>query len=41
MVEQENNYQLNVINHMWQGIRNFAKQEIITRKNDGTLFQYT
>lgn len=41
MVEQEENYQLNVINHMRQGIRNFAKQEIIARKNDGTLFQYT
>ncbi|TKJ27583.1 MAG: AMP-dependent synthetase [Promethearchaeota archaeon Loki_b31] len=41
MVEQEKNYQLNVINHMRQGIRNFAKQEIITRKSDDTLFQYT
>ena len=41
MVEQEENYQLNVINHMRQGVRNFAKQEIITRKSDGTFFQYT
>ena len=41
IVEQEENYQLNVINHMRQGIRNFAKQEIITRKDDGNLFRYT
>ena len=26
---------------MRQGIRNFARQEIITRKDDGTLFRYT
>jgi fatty-acyl-CoA synthase len=41
IVDQEENYQLNVINHMRQGIRNFARQEIITRKDDGTLFRYT
>jgi len=41
IVDQGENYQLNVINHMRQGIRNFARQEIITRKEDGTLFRYT
>ncbi|MCK4384455.1 MAG: AMP-dependent synthetase, partial [Candidatus Lokiarchaeota archaeon] len=41
IVDQEENHQLNVINHMRQGIRNFARQEIITRKDDGTLFRYT
>ncbi len=34
-------YQLNVINFMKHGARNFARQEIISRKFDGTLFRYT
>jgi len=34
------NYQLNVINLMKQGIRNYGKQDIISRKSDGTLFRY-
>ena len=41
MVEQDDNYQLNVINQMRQGIRNFGNQEIVSRNNDGTLFRYT
>ncbi len=35
------NFQLNIINLMKQGIRNFARQEIVSRKLDGTLFRYT
>ncbi|MFW9941218.1 MAG: long-chain-fatty-acid--CoA ligase [Candidatus Thorarchaeota archaeon] len=35
------NYQLNVINLMKHGIRNFSRQEIISRKIDGNLFHYT
>ena len=34
-------YQLNVINFIKHAIRNFARQEIISRKLDGTLFRYT
>ncbi|MFX0000669.1 MAG: long-chain-fatty-acid--CoA ligase [Candidatus Hodarchaeota archaeon] len=34
-------YQLNVINFMKHAVRNFARQEIISRKFDGTLFRYT
>ncbi|MHA1671270.1 MAG: long-chain-fatty-acid--CoA ligase [Promethearchaeota archaeon] len=36
-----NNYQLNVIKLMEHAIRNFSRQEIISRRNDGTLFRYT
>jgi fatty-acyl-CoA synthase len=41
--ESEGNdvYQLNVINFMKHAVRNFARQEIISRKVDGTLFRYT
>ncbi len=39
--DPKENYQLNVINLMKQGIRNFARQEIVSRKLDGTLFRYT
>jgi len=35
------NYQLNVINLMKHAIRNFARQEIVSRKTNGTLFRYT
>jgi fatty-acyl-CoA synthase len=34
------NYQLNVINIMKNAIRNFSRQEIVSRKIDGTLFRY-
>jgi len=34
-------YQLNVINFIKHAIRNFGRQEIISRKLDGTLFRYT
>jgi fatty-acyl-CoA synthase len=36
-----NNYQLNVIKLMEHAIRNFSRQEIISRRNDGTLFRYS
>ena len=39
--DPEGNYQLNVINLMMHAIRNFARQEIVSRKIDGTLFRYT
>jgi len=35
------NYQLNVINLMKHAVRNFARQEIVNRNEDGTLFRYT
>ncbi|MFX1364437.1 MAG: long-chain-fatty-acid--CoA ligase [Promethearchaeota archaeon] len=35
------NYQLNVINFIKHAMRNYARQEIISRKHDGTLFRYT
>ncbi|MFW9865463.1 MAG: long-chain-fatty-acid--CoA ligase [Candidatus Thorarchaeota archaeon] len=35
------NYQLNVITLMKHGIRNFSRQEIVSRKIDGSLFRYT
>ncbi|MHA2331561.1 MAG: long-chain-fatty-acid--CoA ligase [Candidatus Hodarchaeales archaeon] len=35
------NYQLNVTNIIKHGVRNFSRQEIVSRKNDGTLFRYT
>lgn len=34
-------YQLNVINIIKHGARNFGRQEIATRKLDGTVFRYT
>ena len=34
-------YQLNVINFIRHSVRNFARQEIVSRKLDGTLFKYT
>ena len=37
----EDNYQLNVINLMMHAVRNFSRQEIVSRKLDGTLFRYT
>ena len=39
--DSQENYQLNVINLIKQGIRNFSRQEIISRNIDGTLFRYT
>jgi len=39
--DPEGNYQLNMINMMKHAIRNFSRQEIISRKMDGTLFRYT
>jgi len=41
IVDPQDNYQLNTINLIKQGIRNFARQEIISRNMDGTLFRYT
>ncbi len=38
---QQVNYQLNVINLIRHGVRNFQKQEIISRRPDGSLFRYT
>jgi len=35
------NYQLNVINLMKHAIRNYSRQEIVSRNLDGTLFRYT
>ncbi|MFX1490058.1 MAG: AMP-binding protein, partial [Promethearchaeota archaeon] len=35
------NYQLNAITLMKHGIRNFSRQEIVSRKMDGSLFRYT
>ena len=34
-------YQLNVINLIKHGVRNYGKQEIVSRKHDGTFFRYT
>ncbi|NVM34591.1 MAG: long-chain-fatty-acid--CoA ligase [Candidatus Lokiarchaeota archaeon] len=39
--DPEGTYQLKVINLMKHAIRNFARQEIVSRKMDGTLFRYT
>ncbi|MFX1514487.1 MAG: long-chain-fatty-acid--CoA ligase, partial [Promethearchaeota archaeon] len=36
-----NNYQLNVINIIKHGTRNFGKQEIASKNHDGTMFRYT
>ena len=41
IVDSKENYQLNAINLIKQGIRNFSRQEIVSRKMDGTLFRYT
>jgi len=41
IVDSQENYQLNAINLIKQGIRNFSRQEIVSRKIDGTLFRYT
>ncbi len=35
------NYQLNVINLMKHAVRNYSRQEIVSRNLDGTLFRYT
>lgn len=35
------NYQLNVTTLIKHGVRNFGRQEIVSRKHDGTLFRYT
>ncbi len=39
--EGKENYQLNVINFMKHAVRNYARQEIVSRKLDGSLFRYT
>ena len=39
--DPEGNYQLNVINLMKHANRNFSRQEIVSRKIDGTLYRYT
>ena len=41
IVDSQDTYQLNTINLIKQGIRNFSRQEIVSRKIDGTLFRYT
>ncbi|MBY9018707.1 MAG: long-chain-fatty-acid--CoA ligase [Candidatus Lokiarchaeota archaeon] len=41
LADPGNNYQLNVTKLMEHAIRNFSRQEIISRRNDGTLFRYT
>ncbi|MFX0081806.1 MAG: long-chain-fatty-acid--CoA ligase [Candidatus Hodarchaeota archaeon] len=41
MTNQRGNYQLNTINIMKHAIRNFSRQEIVSRKMDGSLFRYT
>ncbi|MHA1822470.1 MAG: long-chain-fatty-acid--CoA ligase [Promethearchaeota archaeon] len=40
-VNSNYNYQLNVINLMKHAIRNYSRQEIVSRNLDGTLFRYT
>jgi len=40
-VTSQNGYQLNVTNIIKHGVRNFGRQEIISRKHDGTMFRYT
>jgi fatty-acyl-CoA synthase len=37
----EENYQLNMINIMIHAQRNFARQEILSRKPDGSMFSYS
>lgn len=41
IVDSQENYQLNVINLIIHGIRNFSRQEIVSRNMDGTLFRYS
>ncbi|MFX0009992.1 MAG: long-chain-fatty-acid--CoA ligase, partial [Candidatus Hermodarchaeota archaeon] len=41
LATQQVNYQLNVINLIKHGIRNFKKQEILSRRPDGSFFRYT
>ncbi|GAG80459.1 unnamed protein product [marine sediment metagenome] len=41
LTNPKGNYQLNVINIMKHAIRNFSRQEIVSRKRDGSLFRYT
>ena len=37
----QDNYQLNVTNIIKHGARNFGRQEIVSRKHDGSMFRYT
>jgi fatty-acyl-CoA synthase len=37
----QDDYQLNVTNIIKHGARNFGRQEIVSRKQDGTMFRYT
>lgn len=37
----QDDYQLNMINIIKHGARNFGKQQIVTRKSDGSMFRYT
>ena len=39
--DPEGNYQLNVTNLIKHAVRNFGRQEIVSRNLDGTLFRYT
>ena len=41
LAAQQENYQLNVINLMRHGVRNFKRQEIISRRPNGHFFRYT
>jgi fatty-acyl-CoA synthase len=41
LATQQENYQLNVVNLIKHGVRNFKKQEIISRSPDGHFFRYT
>ncbi len=40
-VESPRKYHLNVINLMRHAIRNFSRQEVVSRNMDGSLFRYT
>ena len=40
-VSSNENYQLNMINVMKHAIRNFSRQEIVSRKMDGSMHRYT
>ena len=37
----QDDYQLNMINIIKHGARNFGRQQIVTRKADGSMFRYT
>ncbi|MHA1914722.1 MAG: AMP-binding protein, partial [Promethearchaeota archaeon] len=41
IVDSPIKYQLNVINLMRHAIRNFSRQEVVSRNLDGSLFRYT